>query len=546
MRKSERGRRGLAPVLALALAAGLLAGCSQSGGDASAADTEAAGEAAGAENEDTQAAGTEAAGSEASEEGGAESARDTLIIATANETPSVTTNLHNAVAGNYLNTMTHNGLFKMDENMNPVPDLVESYENTSDTEWIFHLKQGVLFHNGQELKAEDVKASLELCKESPEVSQYGISTGTIEVVDDYTVKITTDGPQSGLLADLTHHGNYILPANLIESGHDFNEEPIGTGPYKLVEWKRAESLEFEAFEDYFDGAAPIKHVIWKIIPEGSSRTMALEAGEVDMIIEVETTDMNRISETEGLTLYSSQGTSHNYMTINNEIAPFNNKDFRKAIAAAIDKAAIVQVALNGDGTPVDAMVPDCFPGTTAENAPTYDPEQAKAYLEASGLDPAECGFSIICSDDTKLRAGQVIQSSLKENLGIDVELESMDLATYLDVTMTGDYEAAIGGYTSSSLLAYIQGVYHSNSIDASNLTRTNVPEVDELIEAIQAALDPEENEALITEFCKVINEECPQVPLYMKNNTRAYDSDLQGFNCTAGGTTYYNLFSWGN
>ena len=73
-----------------------------------------------------------------------------------------------------------------------------------------------------------------------------------------------------------------------------------------MEWKRAESLEFEAFEDYFDGAAPIKHVIWKIIPEGSSRTMALEAGEVDMIIEVETTDMNRISETEGLTLYSSQ------------------------------------------------------------------------------------------------------------------------------------------------------------------------------------------------------------------------------------------------
>ena len=528
----------LAPALALSLAVGLMAGCSQNGGETTAAPTtEKASSEAESTTEEESGEGTPAAEEEA--------ARDTLTIATADEPPSMTTNQHNAIAGNYMNTMTHNGLFKTGDNMEPVPDLVESYENTSDTEWIFHLKQGVLFHNGEEMKAEDVKASLELCQNSLEVSQYAVP-GTIEVVDDYTVKITTDGPQSGLLADLTHHGNYILPANLIESGHDFNEEPIGTGPYKLVEWKRAESLEFEAFEDYFDGAAPIKHVIWKIIPEGSSRTMALEAGEVDMIIEVETTDMNRISETEGLTLYSSQGTSHNYMTINNEIAPFNNKDFRKAIAAAIDKAAIVQVALNGDGTPVDAMVPDCFPGTTAENAPTYDPEQAKAYLEASGLDPAECGFSIICSDDTKLRAGQVIQSSLKENLGIDVELESMDLATYLDVTMTGDYEAAIGGYTSSSLLAYIQGVYHSNSIDASNLTRTNVPEVDELIEAIQAALDPEENEALVTEFCKVINEECPQVPLYMKNNTRAYDSDLQGFNCTAGGTTYYNLFSWGN
>ena len=209
----------------------------------------------------------------------------------------MTTNQHNAIAGNYMNTMTHNGLFKTGDNMEPVPDLVESYENTSDTEWIFHLKQGVLFHNGEEMKAEDVKASLELCQNSLEVSQYAVP-GTIEVVDDYTVKITTDGPQSGLISNLAHHGNFILPADLIESGHDFNEEPIGTGPYKLVAWNRGESVEFEAFEDYFEGAAPIKHVIWKIIPEGSSRTMAMEAGEVDLVVDVETTDKTRIAETE--------------------------------------------------------------------------------------------------------------------------------------------------------------------------------------------------------------------------------------------------------
>ena len=126
---------------------------------------------------------------------------------------------------------------------------MESYEIVSDTEWVFKLKQGVKFHNGQEMKAADVKASLELCKESPQVSQYGTSSGTIEVVDDYTIKMTTDGPQSGLLSDLCHHGNAILPADLIASGHDFNKEPIGTGPYKLVAWNKGESLELEAFED---------------------------------------------------------------------------------------------------------------------------------------------------------------------------------------------------------------------------------------------------------------------------------------------------------
>ena len=527
---TKRLMRGLVPAMAMVLAVGMTAGCSGNGNGSAGANTEEKSE------------GTKEAGSAET----AGEAKDTLIIATANETPSVTSNEHNAVAGNYINQLTYNGLFKQDENLNPVPDLVESYENTSDTEWIFHLKQGVLFHNGEEMKAGDVKASLELCKESPEVSQYGISTGTIEVVDDYTVKITTDGPQSGLLSDLTHHGNFILPADLIESGHDFNEEPIGTGPYKLTAWNRGESLEFEAFEDYFGGAAPIKQIIWKIIPEGSSRTMALEAGEVDMIIEVETADLTRLSETEGVSLFSEAATAHNFMMINNEIAPFNNIDFRKAIASAIDKEAIVHVAVNGNATVTDVMVPDCFPGTTAEGAPTYDPEAAKAYLEASGLAPEECGFTLICSDDTKLRAGQVIQSSLKENLGIDIQLESMDLATYLDQTASGDYEAAMGGYQASDLLAYAMGVYHSDSINASNKTRTNEPEIDAMIEGIQAALDPAEREALVTEFSKAINELCPQVPLYMSNNTRAYNSALQGFNCNAAGTTYYEQLSWGN
>ena len=279
--------RGLFPAMAVAFAMGMTAGCSA---DGSASGTSASGTSASSTS--AQETSTEA---ESTEGGSETAAKDSLIIATANETPSVTTNEHNAVAGNYMNQLTYNGLFKMDDTLTPVPDLVESYENTSDTEWVFHLKQGVLFHNGEEMTAKDVKASLELCKESPEVSQYGAATQSVEVVDDYTVKVTTDGPQSGLLSNLTHHGNFILPADLIESGHDFNKEPIGTGPYKLVAWNRGESLEFEAFEDYFGGAAPIKQIIWKIIPEGSSRTMALEAGEVDMIIEVETADLTRLS-----------------------------------------------------------------------------------------------------------------------------------------------------------------------------------------------------------------------------------------------------------
>ena len=335
------------------------------------------------------------------------SSKDTLVIATANEAPNMTTNLHNATAGEYLNLMTHDRLFYSSEDLTPKPALCESYEIVNDTEWLFHLRKGVKFHNGQEMKAEDVKASLELCKESPQVSQYGQSTGKIEVVDDYTVKIITDGPQSGLLYDLCHHGNAILPAELIASGHDFNKEPIGTGPYKLVEWKKGESIEFVAFEDYWNGEAPIKHVIWKVIPEGSSRTMALETGEVDLVVDVETTDLTRLMESDGIEVFNEAGTTHQWMMINNEVAPFNNADFRKAIASAIDKEAVIQVALQGTGSVSDSMLPGCFKGVTDTGAPSYDVDKAKEYMEASGLNPTDCGFAIICSDDMKLRMGQV-------------------------------------------------------------------------------------------------------------------------------------------
>ncbi len=518
---NKKFMRTLAPVLALSCAASLLAGCGGSNG----------------------AAGTTAG---ASGDGAASGAAvdDTLVIATANEAGSVTTNEHNATAGDYLNKMTHNGLFYMDENLQAQLDLCESYEIVSDTEWIFKLRQGVKFHNGDEMTAEDVKASLELCKASEQVAQYGQSSGTIEIIDDYTIKMTTDGPQAGLLTDLTHHGNFILPADLIESGHDFNKEPIGTGPYKLVEWAKGESFTFEAFDDYFGGKAPIENVIWKVIPEGSSRTMALETGEVDLIVEVETTDVTRLTEADGITVFDGPGTGHNFMMINNEKAPFDNLNFRKAMAAAIDKAAIIQVALNGGGSVSNTIIPTCFPGVSENGAIEYNPEQAQKYFAESGLNPADCGFALICSDDTKLRVGQVIQSCLKETLGVDITLESMDLATYLDKTSVGDYQAAIGGYTSSDVLSYSKGVYHSSSINAANKTRTNDPEIDALIEKMQSTVDPEENLKIVTEFSEAIAELYPQVPLYLKNNTRAYNSKLEGFNCGASGGTYYHVFKW--
>ena len=469
--------------------------------------------------------------------------KDSVVIATANETPSLSPTEHNAVAGDYMNQLTYSMLFRTDMDLKPQPHLVESYENVDESTWHFKIKEGVKFHNGDTMTADDVVASLQWAQGFAEVNLYNKNFVSISKVDDMTVEIKTDGPDAMVLTNLCHHGNAIVPKKLIDEGHDFNEDPIGTGPYKLVEWKRGDSLTFEAFDDYFLGAPKIKNMTWKIIPEGSSRTIALEAGEIDMIIEVEAMDGDRLKENSDLTVIDYNSTNVTWLMLNNEKPGLDNQDVRHAINSAIDKESVVTVAYNGMATPAVSQMPMNFEGATEENADTYDVEKAKEWLEKSGVDPASVKFSIICSDDTKKRAAEVIQANLKE-IGINCEIESMDLATYLSATAEGNFTASIGGYSSSSLLGYVVGVYHSSSINASNKTRLNNPEVDALIDQAKVTIDETQQVAIMEQLSAKLNEICSQAPLYQPLTMRAFNAGLQNVEVNDGGSLYFENVSW--
>ena len=509
----KRNLRAISLLLAGVMSLGLFAGCSKDSGD----------------KKDPGKGGGD---------------KDSIVIATMGETPSLSPTEHNAVAGSYMNLLTYNTLFSSDMDMQPQPDLAESYENVDESTWHFKIREGVKFHNGDTMTVDDVVASLQWAQGFAEVNLYNKNFVSISKVDDSTVEIKTDGPDAMVLLNLCHHGNAIVPKKLIDEGHDFNTDPIGTGPYKLVEWKRGDSLEFEAFEDFYKGAPKIKNMTWKIIPEGSSRTIALEAGEIDFIIEVEAMDADRLKGNDDLTVIDYNATNLTWLMLNNETPGLDNQDVRHAINTAIDKDSVVTVAYNGMATPALSQMPMNFEGATEENADTYDVEKAKEWLNQSGVDPASIKFSIICSDDTKKRAGEVIQANLKE-IGINCEIESMDLATYLSATAEGNYTAAIGGYSSDSLLGYVVGVYHSSSINASNKTRLNNPEVDALIDKAKVTVDAAERKPIMEELSALLNEICSQAPIYQPISMRAFDARLQGVEITDGGTIFWQNVSWG-
>ena len=152
-------------------------------------------------------------------------------------------------------------------------------------------------------------------------------------------------------------------------------------------------------------------------------------------------------------------------------------------------------------------------------------------------------FPIICSDDTKKRAGEVIQANLKE-IGIEANIESMDLATYLSTVAEGNFVAAIGGYGMGDTISYLNGVYHSKSINGSNKSRLNNPEIDAMIDQASATIDQAQREALTEQICAKLNEICTQAPLYQPLTLRAFNADLQGVKVNPNGDCRVEDMSW--
>lgn len=182
-------------------------------------------------------------------------------------------------------------------------------------------------------------------------------------------------------------------------------------------------------------------------------------------------------------------------------------------------------------------------GCSEENADDYDVEKAQQYLAESGVDPSTINFSIICSNDMKKRAGEVIQADLKK-IGIECSLESMDLATYLSATTEGNYSACIGGYNTTDQLIYCKGLFHSESIGGSNRARLSDPKVDELIEEAMVTLDADERQKIVEELNAYLNELCVHIPLWQPIALRAYNAKLKGVEINAVGNLYFQDCYW--
>ncbi|MCL2566176.1 MAG: ABC transporter substrate-binding protein [Defluviitaleaceae bacterium] len=475
-----------------------------------------------------------------------EAPNGSLVIATQNEAPTIAPARHITQAGGFINLMTHNSLFRVNyTDLQPVPDLIESYRALSDVLFEFTLREGILFHNGEEMTAYDVVASFYYVRQYPEARTGHLSALEAEVIDTYTFTIYTGEPNAALFFDLAGSANAVMPQSLIEDGNDFGANPVGSGPFVFDEWRFGDSMHLTAFANYFDTnrASRVKEVTWRIIPEGSSRIIGLETGEIDFVVEVPEADVPRLLNNSGVEVFMVEGTAYNMMLLNNSIHPFDNIVVRQAINKAVDQTALVAAAFDGLATPIREQVPVVFPGTNSHGVLPFDPEGARALLAEHNIDPATIGFDMVASSEERRRMAEVVQAQLME-IGIPTTITMNDHATTIQRSLDADYEALFGMWNASNLIPFMRGVYHGGIEGNPNRNRVNIPELNALIDQAIATIDADERNAVFEEASSMVNELVINVPTHLHMTIRAFNANLAAPELSAVGGLNLNMVYW--
>ena len=299
----------------------------------------------------------------------------------------------------------YDNLVEANENGEYVESLAESYEISDDEkEYTFKLRQGVKFHNGTEMTADDVVYSINRTIEKGWAADMTAAIDKVEKVDDYTVKLILKKPFGAMIGSLASpYFSIMSKAYADENGEDAVErQPMGTGAYKFVEWVNGDHITVEANEEYFAGAPAIKKVTFKPITDKNTGLVALQAGETDAFLNVNNSDISVVKDDENLAFYSTDLAAVLSLNMNIEAKPLDDVKVRQAINYAIKRENIIKGALEGNGTVANSSIsPTCDGYSDKVAGYAYDLDKAKALLKEAGQENLKLTIKI--KEDAKIQ-----------------------------------------------------------------------------------------------------------------------------------------------
>jgi oligopeptide transport system substrate-binding protein len=456
------------------------------------------------------------------------------------------------------------GLVKLDDNLEPAPDIAASWEISPDNlTYTFHLRDDVFFQDGRKVTAADFKYSWErACLPLTGSSTAGTylidivgvddviqgrseEIGGVEVVNDSTLKVTIDAPKSYFLSKLTYPTAMVVDQSNVEAGIDWWRQPNGTGPFKLKDWQQGSSLVLERNDSYYGEVAHLDFVEYRFL---SGVPMNLyETGEID-IAGVSVYYIDRITDTSGpfyQELHESPELSFYWIGFNTTEPPFDDINIRKAFSMAVDKDKIINLVLRDLVQRADGILPPGIPGYNEDLVGLeFDVDAAKALIAASkygdvaNLPPITLTTSGYGATVSKLQEAIIYQ--WQENLGVEVKVRQLETERYVyylkeekdnlfDIGWIADYPHPQD---------FLDLLFHTGA--ENNFGEYSNPALDALLEQAATELDTETSLAMYQQAERILVDDAAVLPLWFGRNYILVKPYVKGYEPNAMGYVMLN------
>jgi len=462
----------------------------------------------------------------------------TLRIAIDSDADALDPTLARTYVGRIVFASLCDKLVDIDEKLNIVPQLAQSFEWTDPKTLLLKLRPGVTFHDGSKVDAEAVRYSLMRHLTLQGSTRRGEISAleSVEIVDPLTVKLHLKAPSAPFLSQLADRAGMIMPPVYTEAaGKDFPLKPVCAGPFKFTERVPQDRIVFDRFDGYWNkDAIHVNRVVFRPITDATVRLANLQAGALDMVQGIQPTDLDTVKKDPKLRAEVNDGLGYVSLTFNiaNGTRPrtpmMTDARVRQAFALSIDRQALVDVVFNGLHTPVAQAVPPASPFYDPSVKPQpRDIDKAKALLAAAGVKAPITVELLLGNNPLNLQVGEVIQSMAKD-AGFDVKIRSTEFVTALKASDAGDFEVFFIGWSGrvdpdGNLYSFVRTGAPLNAQRYSNA------DVDSLLDQARAVTDVAQRRSLYGKVATQLNQDLPLMYLYAPRAVFGLSAKVSGF-----------------
>ena len=429
---------------------------------------------------------------------------------------------------NVFNTLT-----RIDQNLNVLPELAESWEQPDPKTYVFKLRSGIKFHDGTAFDAAAVKANFDRMMDPAGKSLRRGEVASIDkvtAVDAQTVRMDLKSPNSALLATFADRAGMMVSPSAVQSlGADIARKPVGTGPFKFVEWLPGDHVTLQRNESYWKPGLPLLDgVTYRPVLDALVKLQSLQTGQFDIIDYAPPQKVAALKSDTSVTFIPVKSLAAYWLWLNTTRPPFDNKALRQAMSLGLDVSAIVKSVYYGVGVPANGPIP---PSSWAHDASIpviqRDVAAAKAKLseggKASGL---KIAFETGSSPDDQ-RFAQVLKAQLGD-AGIEVDIQLVDAARQTSDTIAHKFDFTTAGWSGR---ADPDGntFQHFSSKGGMNYGGYNNPQVDDLLTKAEAVSDHAQRKDLYSQVIKILRDDAPAVFYMFPDQPKAASPKIQGY-----------------